>query len=133
MSILWCMVPEIWSTIEFLSFWTVSYPFTPLRNQKIKILNKWKKYLMILSLYKCVPKMTVIWWMVPEIWSMTDRIFCHFGPFLYFYPPNNPKNQNFEKMKTIPGYIIILHRCTKNDNHIRYGSWDMECDGQSCL
>ena len=23
----------------------------------------------------------MIWCMVPEIWSATDRIFCHFGPF----------------------------------------------------
>ena len=26
-------------------------------------------------------------------------MFCHFGPFLALDPPNNPKNQNFEKMK----------------------------------
>ena len=37
--------------------------------------------------------------MVPEIRSMMNRIFCHLGPFLSFYPPNTPKNQNFEKMK----------------------------------
>ena len=42
--------------------------------------------------------------MVPEIRSMTDIIFCHFGPFLPGDPPNNPKNLNFEKMKKkIPG------------------------------
>ena len=28
-----------------------------------------------------------------------DIILCHFWPFLTFYPPNIPKNQNFEKMK----------------------------------
>ena len=44
--------------------------------------------------------------------------FCHFGPFLPFYHPNNPKNQNSEKMKKTPGDIIILHMCTINDNHI---------------
>ena len=37
---------------------------------------------------------------------------------------NNPKNQNFEKMKT--GDTIILHLWTTNDDHIMYGSWDME-------
>ena len=46
--------------------------------------------------------------------------------FLLLYPTNNPKNQNFEKMKKLPGDIITLHRCTINDNHIMYGSWDME-------
>ena len=60
--------------------------------------------------------------MVLEIWSATDRIFGHFGPFLSFYLPNNPKNQNFEKMKKKSGDVIILHRCNINYNHMMYGS-----------
>ena len=36
--------------------------------------------------------------------------FCHVGPFFALDPPNNPKNQNFEKMKKKPREdIIILH------------------------
>ena len=41
---------------------------------------------------------------------------------LHFYPLNNPEKQNFEKMKKIPGDIIILHMCTINQNHMMYGS-----------
>ena len=48
--------------------------------------------------------------------------------FLPFYHPNNPNNQNFEKMKKPPGHIIILHRCNIIDNHIMYGSWDTKRD-----
>ena len=61
--------------------------------------------------------------MVPEIWSVTDRIFCDFGPFLAHLPPppNNPENQNFEKMKKLLGDIIILLMCTINDNLMIYG------------
>ena len=33
----------------------------------------------------------------------------------------------------MPGDIIILHMCTINDNHIMYGSWDMDCDRQTFL
>ena len=78
--------------------------------------------------------MTIIWCMVPEIWSMMNRIFCQFGPFFCpFNPPNNPKTQNFKKLKKMPGDIIILHMCTINDNHIMYGSWDMKCDRQNFL
>ena len=77
--------------------------------------------------------MTVKWCMVPEISSTEDRIFCHFGPFLPFYTPNNPKNRNFEKMKKAPGDIIILHMCIINDNHMMYDSWDMKCDRQHFL
>ena len=60
--------------------------------------------------------------MVLEIWSATDRIFCHFGPFYALLPPNNPKNQNFEKMKETPADIIILHKYSVNDNYMMYGS-----------
>ena len=60
--------------------------------------------------------------MVSEIWSVTDIIFCHFGPFFALLPLNNPKNQNFEKMKKTAGYIIILHMHTINDSHMMYGS-----------
>ena len=51
--------------------------------------------------------------------------------FLPFYPPNNPKDQDFEKMKKAPGDIIILHRCTINDNHMMYSSWDHKHDRQT--
>ena len=37
-------------------------------------------------------------------------------------PPNNPENQNFEKMKKICGGNIILHMSTINENHMIYGS-----------
>ena len=71
--------------------------------------------------------------MIPEIWSTTDRIFCHFGPFFCtFYLTNSPKNQNFEKLKKTPGDIIILHKCAKNHDHMLYCSWDMVCDRCNC-
>ena len=52
--------------------------------------------------------------------------------FLHFYPPKNPKNQNFDKMKETTGDIIVLHMCTINDNPMMYGSWDMECGIWHC-
>ena len=69
------MVPEIWSVTEnFMSFWTVFCPFTPLTTWKIKFKKKWKK---------------------------------------------------------MPG-DIILHKCTKNHDHMLYFSWDMVCDRWNC-
>ena len=38
--------------------------------------------------------------------------------FLPFYPSNDPKNQNFVKMKKTPGNIITLHMYTINEDHI---------------
>ena len=54
-----------------------------------------------------------IWCMVSEIWSATDRIFSHFGPFSAWR-------------------YIILHKCTKNHDHILYCSWDMALDRCNC-
>ena len=45
-----------------------------------------------------------------------------------FFLPFYPLAQNF--VKNIAG-DIILHMCTKNHNHMRYGSWDMEWDWHS--
>ena len=38
-----------------------------------------------------------------------------------------------KKGQKIAGDIIILHKCTKNHNHMRYSSWDMEWDRQNFL
>ena len=53
-------------------------------------------------------------------WDMEwDRMFVIFDQFLPFHPPNNPQNQNFEKMKKASGGVIILHMCTKNQDHMQ--------------
>ena len=48
--------------------------------------------------------------------SQQTDFFLILDHFLPFYPPHNPKNQNFEKIKEMPG-CIILHKCTKNHDH----------------
>ena len=65
--------------------------------------------------------------------AQQTEIFVILGHFLPFYSTNKPKNQNFEKMKKSLGDIIILHLSTTNDNHIVYGSWDMEFNRQNLL
>ena len=37
-------------------------------------------------------------------------------------PPNNPENQNYEKMKNACGDVIILDMCTKNHVQMMYAS-----------
>ena len=54
-------------------FWAIFCPFIPLTAQKIKILKTWKKHLEISSFYICVPKITIRWCTVPEIWCATER------------------------------------------------------------
>ena len=56
--------------------------------------------------------------MVPEIKNAKYRAFCHFGAYFPFDPPNNAKNQNFEKIKK----TFYTHVCIANDDHMRNGS-----------
>ena len=90
-----------WDWQNLFSFWSISCPFTipslPPTTRKIKILNKWKKHLEMSSFSACVPKIIIIWCMLPEIWSATDRIFCHFGPFFALLPHYWPQTLKFGK------------------------------------
>ena len=49
--------------------------------------EKMKKHLDTSSFHTSVPLMTIIWYMVPEIWSATDRMFCQLGPSFAHFPP----------------------------------------------
>ena len=48
-------------------------------------------------------------------WTEFFVILDHLLPF---YPPNNMKNQHFEKMEKLLEDIIILHMWTISDDHI---------------
>ena len=66
--------------------------------------HKWQSYDVLLLRYQA-------WW--TEFSVILDH-------FLSFYPTNNLKSQNFEKLKKTAG--DILHRCNINDNYKLYGS-----------
>ena len=81
-------------------------------------------------------------WQSYDVWllrygAQRTKFFVILDCFLLFYttppPSNNPNNQNFVKMKKAPGGIIILHRCSKNENNMINGSWDTEHDRQNFL
>ena len=83
---------------NFLSFWAVFCPFTPI-TQKIKILKNWKKTPGdIIILHKCTKNNDH---MLYGSWDMARSrcVTFHFGLFLPFYLPNSPKIQNLKKMK----------------------------------
>ena len=109
----------IWSATDrfFLSSWAIFCPFTPLTAQIIKI-SKMKKSLEISSFYTSVPKIMVIGYTFPEIWRVMDVIVI-FNTFPFYSPITA------QQMKTNPGDIVILYKCTKNHDHMLYCSWDM--------
>ena len=86
----------------------------------------------ISSFYTCVPKTTIIWcyssW--DTEWDMQNFLsfwssFCPFSPL---------KTQKIKilKLKKTTQDIIILHICTIKNNHMMYGSWDMERNKTFC-
>ena len=79
----------------------------------------------ISSFYTSVPKIMIICYTVPEIWRMMDVIAIYILGYTFpFFLPNSPKNENFKTMKKRLG-DIILHKCTKNHDHMLYCYWDM--------
>ena len=99
MIVIWSMVPKIWSAMDriFCHFWSF-FAFLPtFTTQKIKILKNWK----IAKIYHYFTHVYHKWksydvWFLRKQAQQTD-FFVILDHFLPFYPPNNPKNQNFEK------------------------------------
>ena len=91
-------------------FWPHYWPW------KLKFGKNIKKPGDIIFLYMCTINEDHTMY---EVWFMRYKgretdFFVSFGPFLALWPSNKPKKSKFEKMKTTPGYIIILHLCTTN-------------------
>ena len=83
------------------SFWTIFCPFTYYQPEKLKFWKKWKNHLEILSLHLCTI-MTIIWYMVPEIWNAMNKIVCHSGFFCPFTPLSSQEIKITKKMKKNP-------------------------------
>ena len=69
--------------------------------------------------------------MVPEIWSVTDRMFIIMEYFLPFYRPMGPRKSNFWQNEKTLEDIIILQMFNINDSHMIYGFSDMLCNRQN--
>ena len=130
----------------FLLFWTIFWTFIALTTWKIKILKKRKYYLELLSLYTRKEIWEITWelhkWDMNEnymIYGSWDKkcdkhnflsLWTVFWPFSHL---TTLKIKNSIKNKQKPGDIIILHKCSINDNHTTYGFWDMKRNGHNFL
>ena len=101
-------------------------PFYLLTTQKIKILKKWKKTprdIIILNMFTINDNHEVCFL---RYWVRQTEFFVILGYFSPFHPLTTHKNRLLKKLKKKHGNIIILHKCTINDNHMVYGSWDVK-------
>ena len=109
------------------------------KTQKIRILKKWKKsFFWDIILPICTKSNNHMRYSSGD--TEWDKFFLTF--WIIFCPlpscppsphPNNPENQNFEKMKKASGDVIILNLCNKKHNHMMYAYSDMECDRHNFL
>ena len=126
MTIVWCMVPEIWSATGIIFcqsalFFALLPPYGP---RKSIFSKKWKKHVKILSFYKHKQQLYDV-----QIWSAADRILLSFWAVsCSFTPLTTPKMKILKKWKNcleIWSFYLI--------HHMRYGSWDTKRDGQNFL
>ena len=74
-------------------------------------MHKWKSY--------------DVWFLIYGVWQ--TEFFLTLDHFLPFLSPNNPKNNNSDKIKQTTQVIIILYMCTINENHMmRYEAWQAD-------
>ena len=101
-------------------------PFYPPMDPENKNFEKMKKELEeIIILQMFTINVSHMIYGFSDIECNRQNFFVILDCFLPFYPPTNPKNKNFEKLKKDPGDIIILHKCTKNHDQMLYCSLDM--------
>ena len=122
----------------YFLFWAIFALLTPYQQEKWNFQKKWKKTPGDIIISQKRPKnhdhmLYCSWDMARDTWNYYFFILGYFLPFNPPPPlPNSPKNENFKKMKTKPGDIIILHVYQKlwldHDWFLRYGAW--RTDGQ---
>ena len=117
------MVPEIWSAAD-ITFFHFGLFFQNFEKTKA---NLWRYYYFTNVYYK---------WQSYDVWFLRHgvqqaELFVILDCFLPFHPPNNPKNQNFEKMKkTARRYYHFIHVYHKWKSYdvwfLCYGVWRTE-------
>ena len=127
MTIIWCMVPEIWREIDriFCHFGPFFFHFTSLKTQKLKIYKKMKKTIQDnIILHSCTINDNH---MMYGSWNMKHdwQNFLSFWAVFPLLPPEQPEKSKFWKTEKTPEDIIVLHKCIKNHDHILYCSLDM--------
>ena len=96
-------------------------------------MKKRKKYQEILSFYTCAPYMKFMMYGSWDIECDRQNFLSSRAIFCPFAPLTTRKIKILKKWEKVMETISFLHLCSTNDNHMMYGSWDMEWDRQNFL
>ena len=116
-----------WDLPIYLITNTLVLPFYPPKNQKFWKMKKLTGGIIIL--YLCTKNCNHMMYRQREFFVILVT-FCSFT-----LPPNDPENQNFEKIKKNAWRYLscYTYMCTINENHMIYGSWNIRCNRQNFL
>ena len=118
---------------EFFVILDYFCPFTPLTTPQIKILKKMKKTSgdIIIS-QKCTKKHDqMLHCSLDTTRDGCSFYFSFWDIFSPFNPLMTPKNQNLKREWKKHMEISLFYTCTKNYDHMMYGSWDLVRDGRT--
>ena len=118
-TIIWCRFPryEVRQTEFFANLGHFFLPFySPQQTRKSKFWKNKKKNTWRCHHFTLVSQKSRSYYASWDVKYDSQNFLSgsFLGHFLPFYLPNNLENQNFGKMKKMPGYIILLHMCTIN-------------------
>ena len=131
----WCIVSGIRSETDIIlchigQFFALLPTHPPPNDHKNH--NFEKKCLEILSFYTYMCTTNEDHMIYGSWYIRCDRQkFSLFWPIIYPFSPLTTWKIKILTLKKTPGDIIILHISTINDNHMMYGSWDIECNRQN--
>ena len=116
---------------NFLSSWDIFWSFTLLLTMEIKILKKRRKNVELLSFTHVYHKWRSYNVCFLRYKGTADTVFCHLEPFLLFDPPNNPKNQSFEKNRKSSWrnshFTLVYHKWQSYDVwFLTHGAWQTD-------
>ena len=113
----------------FLSFYLLNSP----KNENVKKILKKGTPGDIIILNNCTKNHNQ---MLYCSWDMVcdgyNCCFSFWAIFWSFTPLTARKMKISKQYKKTPVDIIILHKCSRNQDHMRYYSWDIVCDRCNC-
>ena len=116
---------------NFLLFWAIVCPFTPLTTRKIKNDKKWKKKKNpgdIIILHKCTKNHDHILYCFSDM-AREGSFWTAYWPFT---PPLMVQRFKFSKKWKKHLKISSFYACVpKNYDHIMYSFWNMARDGRT--
>ena len=133
-------VHEIWHVTDIIVIFNLGLHFSllpPKQPKKGKFQkNEKKKHLEISSFYTSVAKIMIIYYIVPEIWHVTD-ILGNFWPYNSPspllspspHPPSPQQSKKWKKFREISRYHHLKQVSQKSWSYallfLRYGAWWM--------